>query len=383
VAAEVALALVLLTGAGLMIQTMYRLNTLDAGFNPHSLLTFDVSVAGTEHDGPPLFKQVADQVAAIPGVESVGAINHLPIGGDLWTLGYRVEGRPAPAPGEGPSAVYRVVKTGYFHTMQLPFLRGRDFTDMDNSKSSGVVIVNETLAKRQWPNEDPVGKRIRLESDKAWFQVAGVVKDARQGDWTGKPSDELYFAYLQRPNAMSLKQLTFVARTRTNPDALAAAVERQVNNIDASLPMAHLESMDEVIAGRLWRSRLSTLLLGLFAAIALALAAVGIYGVISYSVRTRTQEIGIRMALGANGGDVMRLTIIQSLKPVLAGTAAGLALALALSRLMVTLLYHVPATDPYTFGAVTILLLASALPAAYAPARRAAKIDPLVALRYE
>jgi putative ABC transport system permease protein len=382
VAAEVALALVLSIGAGLMMRTMYRLNAVDAGFNPHNLLTFDVSVAGTSHDAPALFKQVAEQVSALPGVESVGAINHLPIGGDLWNLGYAVEGRPAPRPGEGSSAVYRVVKTGYFRTMQLPLVRGRDITGQDNEKSPLVVIVNEAMASRQWPAQDAVGKRISLRGEKP-LTIIGVVANARQSDWTSEPDDEIYLPYLQRPKTMGLKQLTFVVRTGAAPESLISAVQKQVENIDRGLPVSHLAAMDQVIAGKLWRSRLSTVLLGIFAGIALALAAIGIYGVISYSVRQRTQEIGIRMALGAQSGSVLRLALVESLKPVLAGMAAGLALAVALSRLMSTLLYGVSATDPYTFAAMTAVLLVSAILAAYVPARRAAKVDPLVALRYE
>jgi predicted permease len=381
VAAEVSLALVLLVGAGLMMRTMSRLNAVDAGFNPHDLLTFGVSVEGTSHDGPALFKQVGEQVASIPGVASVGAINHLPIGGDIWNLGYAIEGRPAPPPGEGLGAVYRVVRTGYFETMQLPLDRGRDFTAQDNDKSPAVIIVNEALARRHWPDADPVGQRIVFENQK--MTIVGVVKNARQSDWTSEPGEEMYLPYLQRPNSMGLKQLTFVVRTRTDPESLSGPVQRQIWSIDRSLPVSHLMTMDQVIADKLWRSRLSTLLLGIFAAIALILAAVGIYGVISYSVRQRTQEIGIRMALGAVSADVLKLTMVASMKPVLAGIVAGWALALVVSRLIVTLLYRVPAADPYTFGAVTLVLQLSALLAAYLPARRATKVDPLIALRHE
>jgi predicted permease len=379
IAVEVSLALVLLAGAGLMIRTMYRLNAVDAGFDPHNVLTFDVSIAGTSHNGPVLFKQVTERLAAIPGVESVGAINHLPIGGDTWTLGYTVAGRPPQPPGEGFGAVYRVVRAGYFETMRLPLIRGRNFNELDNEQTSAVVIVNETLARRQWPGGNPVGKRILLGP--APLTVVGVVKNARQSDWTSEPGDEVYLPYLQRPN--SFRQLTVVLRTRTHPESLTGAVQREIWSIDRNLPVSHLMTMNEVIADKLWRSRLSTLLLGIFAAIALMLAAVGIYGVISYSVRERTQEIGIRMALGADSGDVLKLTLVASMKPVLAGAAAGLALALAGSRLMVPLLYRAPVADPYTFGAVTLVLLLSALLAAYLPARRATKVDPLIALRHE
>jgi putative ABC transport system permease protein len=240
------------------------------------------------------------------------------------------------------------------------------------------------MARRRWPDEDPLGKRIEigdLKREPRLVSVVGVVKNARQSDWTSEPGDEIYLPYLQRPREFD--QLTFVVRTRTSPESLAGAVQRKVWSIDKSLPVSRLTTMDQVIADKLWRSRLTTLLLGIFATIALALAAVGIYGVISYSVRQRTQEIGIRMALGAESADVLKLTMVASMKPVLAGAGAGLALALAASRLMVTLLYGVSAADPYTFGAVTLVLLLSALLAAYLPARRATKVDPLIALRHE
>jgi putative ABC transport system permease protein len=332
------------------------------------------------------FQQIAERVSAIPGVESAGAINHLPIGGDIWTLGYTIEGRPAPPPGQGFSAAYRVVRTGYFRTMQLPLERGRDFTEQDNEQSPAAVIINEAMARRQWPGEDPVGKRISMAGPNETpllLSIAGVVKNARQSDWTSEPGDEVYLPYLQRPNAFGLKRLAFVVRTRTSPESLAHAVQAEVAKIDKRLPLSEMTIMEKVIADKLWRSRLSTLLLGIFGGIALALAVVGIYAVISYSVRERTQEIGIQMALGAARADVLKLTMAQSLKPVCVGIGAGQAIALAVSRLMTTLLYRVPASDPFTFGAVAVVLAGSAVMAAHVPARRAARVDPLIALRHE
>jgi predicted permease len=383
VVAEVSLALVLLAGAGLMIKTMYRLNEVDAGFNPRNLLTFDVSTAGTRHNGLALFQRVTEQISALPAVESVGAINHLPIGGDIWTYGYTIDGRPAPPPGQSFGAAYRVVRTGYFRTMQLPLALGREFTERDNEHSPAVVIINEAMARRQWPGEDPVGKRIALGEQAILLSIAGVVKNARQSDWTSEPGDEVYLPYLQHPNSFGLKRLTFVVRTKTSPESLVGAVQMEVGKIDKSLPVSRFMTMEQVIADKLWRSRLVTVLLGIFGAIALALAAVGIYAVISYSVRQRTQEIGIRMALGAESADVLRLALVESLKPVCVGVGIGLAIAVAVSRLMVTLLYRVSANDPYTFSVVTVVLMAAAIFAAYVPARRATKVDPLVALRHE
>ncbi len=387
VIAEFALSLVLLVGAGLMIETMQRLYSVDPGFNPDRLLTLQVSLAGTPYDATPekraaLFHQVNDRLAALPGVSSASAINHLPLAGDVWTFGYRVEGRPAPLAGEGAGAVYRVVRSGYFETMQMPLLRGRTITDRDNGGSPAVVIINQALANRQWPKEDPLGKRIFI-SDEGPFNIAGVVKDARQGAWAGQPGDEVYLPYLQRPNAFGLTSLTFVVRTGIAPESAIRLVEREVASIDKDLPVSNVTTMKRVIDDKLWRVRVSTILLSVFAAIALLLAAVGIYGVISYSVRQRTHEIGIRIALGAAQGDVIRSTLVESMKPALVGTFAGLLFAGAATRLMKSLLFGISAFDPSTFAAVTILLLLTAVLAAFLPALRAARVDPMVALRHD
>jgi putative ABC transport system permease protein len=276
-----------------------------------------------------------------------------------------------------------VVRTGYFRAMQLPLALGRDFTESDNEQSPAVVIINEAMARRQWPGADPVGKRIALGDTSTLLSIVGVVKNARQSDWTSEPGDEVYLPYLQRPNSAGLKRLTFVVRTRISPESLAGAVQADVGKIDTGLPLSHFMTMEQVIADKLWRSRLSTLLLGIFGGIALALAAVGIYAVISYSVRQRTQEIGIRMALGAESGDVLRLALAESMKPVFLGVGVGLMMALAVSRLMVTMLYRVSASDPYTLASVNGVLMTVAALAAYVPARRATRVDPLIALRHE
>ncbi len=389
--AQVSLALVLLVCAGLMIRTLRQLNAVDAGFNPQRVLTFDVAEPpqyASHASRVALFKRVQDDLSSVAGVQSVGAINHLPIGGDLWTLGYDVIGRPAPPPGQDFSAVYRVIRTGYLQTMQIPLLRGRDFTEHDSEQAPAVVIINEALARRQWPNGDPVGQHIALH-DLAGsgpplpLTIVGVVKNVRQGAWTEDPDDEIYLPYLQRPAAFGLTTLTFVVRTGVDADAMIRTIHEHVANIDRGIPLSRVEPMEQVILDKLWRSRLSAMLLGMFAAIALVLAAVGIYGVIAYAVRQRTQEIGLRMALGATRRDVLALVMKESLTPVAIGIVLGMTTALMATRLLATLLYQVTATDPLTFALVVIALAATGALATAIPTWRAMNADPLTALRHE
>ncbi len=389
VGAEVALALVLLAGAGLMIRTMQQLQSVNAGFDPGNLLTMTVSLAGTPHnsDGArvPKFAEVQRSLESVPGVASVSAINHLPIGGDVWTLDYRIEGRPEPAPGEGPGAVYRVVRPGYFDTMRMRLVRGRDFTEQDRTGTPDVAVINETMARRQWPGADPLGKRVLYGGTpgaaRSYKIIVGVVRDARQGDWTSAPNDEIFLPYLQRANVFGLSSLTFVIRCHTAPASMAVSLRQVVSA--QGLAVSDVQTMEQVIGDKLWRSRLATFLLGLFACVALTLAAIGIYGVIAYSVRQRTQEIGIRMALGARQADVARMALREGMAPVVAGAICGVGLALLATRLMKTLLYEVKPTDPMTYALVTAMLIGVAAVANYIPARRAARVDPLVALRYE
>ena len=386
ISVEVALALVLLVGAGLMVRTFLNLQTVDPGFRPHNLLTLTVSLAGTPREKPEdrtiLFQRISDRLAQLPGVSAVSAINHLPIGGDVWTLGYKIPGRPESEPGEGLGAVYRVVRTRYFETMGLAVLRGRDFTERDSAGAPNVVVINEAMARRRWPDADPIGRQI-IYMEGQTRTIVGVVKNARQSDWTSPLNDEIYLPYLQQVQAMGLTTLTFVVRTQTDPGRMLQSAQQSIADIDRGLPVSHMMPMDQVIADHLWRSRLSLLLLGLFAVIALVLAAVGIYGVIAYSVRRRTQEIGIRMALGARKTDVLMLAMREGMGPVLAGTGLGLLVAVGISRWAASLLYGVKTTDPLTFAAVTLLLLMVAAAANYLPARGAARVDPLIALKHD
>jgi len=390
VVAQVSLALVLPVCAGLIIRTLRNLNLVDAGFNPRNLLALQVHAPAAAYDTAAkrvaLFQQVADKLAGLPSVQSASAINHLPVGGDVWALGYEVVGRPAPPPGQGFGAVYRSIRTGYFETMRIPLLRGRDFTPRDDERAPAVAVVNEAMARQQWPGEDPVGRQIVLREpnrEPLRMTVVGVAKNVIQSDWTVAPDHEIYLPYLQRPNAFGLTALTFVVRTTVDPESLAKSCEAAVRGIDRSIPISQVESMQHVIADKLWRSRVSAMLLGVFAAIALALAAVGIYGVISYGVRERTREIGIRVALGGTEWDILRLVMLQSLKPVAAGVTLGILVAITVSRLMTTLLYQVAATDIATYLCVTVALILTGMLATSVPAWRAIKADPLIALRHE
>ncbi|HSP94458.1 MAG TPA: ABC transporter permease [Thermoanaerobaculia bacterium] len=395
IASEFALALVLLVGAGLMIRSFVALESIDPGFDPRRVLTLAVSVAGSAEAEPQnrtvFYRQALQRIGALPGVVSASAINHLPLAGDIWGWSFSIEGRPIPAPGESPDAAYRVVLPGYFATMEIPMLRGRDIAESDDLRAPGAVVINEWLAKRHWPGEDPIGKRITFDDqDKNpyWLTVVGVVKNTVRDEWAAAAQGEIYLAYLQHHRyreapSSQYAYLTFVVRTTADPAALAPAVRRAVWSIDPSVTISQVQTMEQVVAQANARPRFYLLLLATFAGVALILAAVGIYGVISYSVSRRRHEIGLRMALGAGQRDVLRLVVRQGMRIALAGAGAGLAGALLLTRLMSTLLYGVGSNDPVTFVLVTLTLTAVALVASYIPARRATRIDPLVALRHE
>ena len=395
VASEFALALVLLTGAGLMIRSVVALQRIDPGLDPHNVLTMIVSTSGTKEADPRLrqafFTDALDRVRATPGVESASYINHLPIAGDSWGFSFRIEGRPKPAPGDSPSAIYRVVFPGYFRAMRIPLLRGRDIVNSDRIDAAPVVIINEIMAKRHWPNDDALGKRISID-DSTWATVVGIAKNMVQQDWGAPPEPEMFFPYAQQRvfltgTASRYAYLTLVARMacgareRCNPAAFTTPIIRAIREIDRNVPISNVQTMSSVANQATAESRFYLVLLGAFAAIALTLAAVGIYGVMSYSVTRRTHEIGIRIALGAEQGTVLRFVVRQGMTVALVGAGVGLVAAFALTRLMGRLLFGVGPTDPTTFAVVTTTLCAVALAASYLPARRATRVDPLTALR--
>lgn len=382
---EMALALVLLIAGALMMKSFLRLQSIDPGFNTRNVLTMEISFAGSPYTTGPqrvaVFNQLIERVNALPGIRSTSAINHLPLGGDIWGLGFTIEGRPAPPPGENLGAVYRIIHPNYFQTMGAAFVRGRDFTERDNESSPRVAIINETFARRYWPNEDPIGKRITVnDGDENPREIVGIVKDLKQREWAAEPKPEIYLSHSQ---ASEPRSMTLVVRSASDPLKLAAPVENEIWAIDKNLPVSEIRSMEEVISESVGQQRFNTLLLAIFASVALMLAVVGIYGVMSYMVTQRTHEIGIRLALGAQVSDVFRLVVGQGMTLVLIGIGLGLTGALAVTRALSSLLYGVSTTDPLTLIGVSLLLSAIAFIACLIPARRATKVDPTVALRYE
>jgi putative ABC transport system permease protein len=396
VASEFALALILLIGAGLMIRSLFALQAIDPGFNPQHLLSMVVRVGGSKAGEPghraAFYQHLLEQVQSLPGVQSASYINHLPLAGDIWGWPFWVQGRPIPPPGEGNVAVYRVVMPGYFRTMQIPIVRGRDVIDADQMNAPGAVVVNEALAHRVWPGDDPIGKHLTMDDPTKpapnWLTVVGVAKNAKQNEWAADPYFEVYLPYLQSHEFQESPKsawayLTLVVRSTGDPTSLGSAIESEVRSLDKNAVVSQVQTMEQVVSDSTAQPRFYLLLLATFAAVALVLAAVGIYGVMSYSVSRRTHEIGIRMALGAERRDVLRLVVGQGMVLALAGTAVGLLGALGLTRLMASLLYGVKPYDPATFLVVSVVLCLVALAANYIPARRATKIDPMVALRYE
>ena len=390
VASEFALAFMLLIGAGLMIRSFFALQSVDPGFDPHHVLSMVVSVAGSQ-EAPEgrreiFYRQLVQQVRNIPGVESAGAINHLPLAGDLWGWDFAIEGRPKPRPGESPGAAYRVAMPGYFETMRLPILRGRAIAATDDAGAPGVVVINQRAANQYWPGEDPIGKRIVMESGA--YSIIGISANARQEDWAEEPEAEIYLSALQNRDFLGatgshIAYITLVMRTAGNPADLAPAVKQAVWSMDRNLPISQVLPMDRAVADATAEPRFLALLLAVFAAVALLLAAVGIYGVMSYAISRRTHEIGIRISLGATRADVLRMVLRQGMVQALAGSLVGVGGALFLGRLMARMLYGVRPNDPLTFGTVSVVLAVAALLAICVPARRATRIEPMAALRQE
>lgn len=383
VVAQVALACVLLVGAGLLGRSFLRMVSLDPGFNPQNLLLVQLFPPQEKYPEREqvieFYRRISTEFGTLPGVQAVGATSSGPQFGGFEPVELLVEGRPAPPTGEYPQARFQNIGPGYFQTMQIPLRAGREFTAQDDARAPRRAIINETLAQRFWPQGNPLGQRLLLVREKETVEVVGIVADTRRFGLGETVEPEIYWPYLQAPRWASY----FLLRTSGNPLALAAAVRSRVAGVDRDVVVTRVRTLEEVIASSFTRPRFNLLLLGSFAATALLLAAVGLYGVVSYSTAQRTQEIGIRMALGAGRQQVLKLVLGQGLKMAGIGVVLGLTASFWLARLLAGLLYGVTASDPLTFILTPVLLTGAALLACWIPAWRALRVDPLVALRYE
>ena len=386
VVAEVALALVLLVSAGLLVKSFSRLRNIHTGFDTENVLTMVVHLAGARYKEDPqvvgFFRQASARISAIPGVRAVGIVNYLPLYGGLGSsTGFSIEGQPELPPGEGPITNVRVSDAGYFEAIGVPLLRGRNFTDFESSEAKHVIIISDSLARQYFPGEDPLGKRISVEMfDKPNpTQIIGVVGDVRYDSLTNEAEPTVYYPHPE----LTYEFMTLVIRTAGDSAAITPAVRSVLHEIDPNQPVSDVRTMDQVMGETLARARFNTLLLALFAGLAMLLAAVGIFGVMNYSVNLRTREIGIMLALGAQPGRILTLILRQGLVLTLTGIALGVAGALLLTRVMSGMLFGVEATDPLTFAAIVVLLSVVSVIACYLPARRATRVDPVIALRYE
>ena len=378
---ESAIAVVLLIGAGLLVRSLIALQNTNPGFDSANVLTMRLDLSRAKYDSPEktshFFQEFESRAAAIPGVETVGLITELPMSGQPNDIPFTVEGRPTVAANDEFDADWRRINQHYFQAMRIPLLRGRNFTEQEVQRSDKVVIVSQQLVDQVFPNEDPLGKRLLTMLSDQPYEIVGVVGDIRHRALEFQPFPAMYLPTRQsgRTNA--------VIRTQGEPLSIAGAVRQAVHDLDSEQPIAAMKPMEEWVASSTETPRYRTALLALFAAIAMVLAATGIYGVMSYSVAQRTHEIGVRMALGARQSSVLSLIVRQGMLLVAIGVVIGLAGAYALTRVMASLLFGVTAKDPVTFVVVAVLLSVVALLACYVPARRATKIDPLEALRYE
>jgi putative ABC transport system permease protein len=382
---EVAVSFVLLIGAGLLINSFFHLRNLDPGFRADHLLTMKIDLSEVQYPDREqravFFDEVIRRVGTLPGVQSAAVAGNVPLTYNGDSMSISVEGIPDPPPDQRPDVIFRVIGPDYFGTMGIPIIGGRDFSDQDKADSKEVVIISEKTAQHFWPGQDPIGKRLKPGSSisKApWREVIGIVKDIRQNDLIAPPKMQMYFTYRQMKNVPAN---ALVVRTAIDPISVAASVRNAIWSVDKDQTVADINSMDHIVAEAVARQRFSMVLLGVFALLALLLASVGIYGVMSYSVAQRTREIGIRIALGARRGDVLQMTVTEGFKLVGAGIVLGLLAAFVLTRLMQTLLFGISATDPITFIGISFVLLAVAILASYVPALRATKVDPLTALR--
>jgi putative ABC transport system permease protein len=383
VVSELALATVLLVGGGLLLKSYASLENVKPGFQAQKLLTLNVYLPSSRYPDnskrASFFEQALERIKGLPSVQSAGASVTLPLSGDWWTADFSIEGRPFPAD-QQPVAERESVSPDYFRTMGIPLLKGRLFTEEDRDGKLPAVIINQTMATRFWPGVDPIGKRLLGLTDKyEWQEIVGVVGDVKHDGLDSASGLQTYVPYLQVPSSW----MAIVVRTTSDPHSLVSSVSRQIYAVDREQPVVKVRTMEEILSDSIADRRTSAFLLGAFAAVACLLAAVGIYAVISHSVTQRTHEIGVRMAMGAQEADTLKLVVGQGFRLALTGTGMGLAASLATTRLLQAMLFGIKPTDPATFLAVGLLLPGVALLACYIPARRAVRVDPIVALRQE
>jgi len=386
VVAEIAMSLVLLVSAGLMIRSFIKLQNVSPGFNAGNILTMQLSLPRSKYTTPAqtaaFYQQLLSKVEALPGAESAAISISLPPNGLEVSDNFSIEEHPTPAGASDPQAPVVFISPKYFTTLGAPLLAGRYFTDNDRDGTPPVVIINDTMARQYFGEEDPIGKRFKegvASGDNPWMEIVGVVGNVKYTGLEAKEEPAFYIPHLQNP----IRFMHLIVRATSNPGALLPAIRSEVWSLDKDLPVARVRTMDQLLSESVAQPRFRTLLLAVFAAVALLLATVGIYGVMSYSVTQRTHEIGIRMALGANPGEIVKMVVSQGLKLALIGAGVGLIGAYVATRLFENLLFDVSATDPMTFAFISVLLIATALLASYIPARRATKVDPMAALRYE
>ena len=388
VVTEIALAQVLLVGAALLTVSYLRVSTIDPGFASEKVLTAKIAPSAKRYPDPrsreTFYATVLERLQSLPGIESVGMVMSLPLSGSSMNRGFQVDGRPAPKADENVTMDYQIVSPAYFSTLQIPIKRGRAFSETDTATTERVIVLNETMARRYWPNDDPIGKRMAIgesEKDTSWRTIVGIVGDVRHASLSEAPVPTAFISY--RQDLESWSRMGFVIRSRIEAANLTSTVRRELAAVDPGQPVYAVQPLDNLLQSSVAQRRFIMLLLLALSGIALTLAVIGIYGVLSFSVTERTREIGIRMALGARAGDVLRMVLNQGMRVTLAGIVIGLGCAFALTRLLASLLFEVSPTDVRTFSVVAALLAAVALFACYIPARRATKVDPLVALRNE
>lgn len=384
VISEIGLAGMLMIGAALMVKSFIRLQNVDPGFDASNLLIFQISLPGAKYGQYPksanFYNQLQEQTKSLPGVQAASGTTVLPLDGSSNYTSLTIDGRPPLPPGEFLFAEHVTILPDYFRTLRIPLLKGREFTPDMGASSTAVVVINESMARVYWPNEDPLGKRIRIDYDQGEpREIIGVVSDVKQFGLDAAPKPTMYVPQYQYPSLSTY----FTVRTNSDPLNVTAAVVQKTREIDPDLPIYNVRTMEQNISNSVARQRFSMLLMSIFAGVAVVLSCIGLYGVIAYSVNQRRHEMGIRIALGAQSRDILRIIVGHALKLALLGTAISLAGAFLLTRLMSNLLYGVSATDPISFAAIAFLLLFMALLSSFLPARKATKVDPMVALRHQ